>query len=330
MSDLKYVNILNYVSETPWAILPSKLAVILELLRFRAEGGRLSEEEIQARIGAVAKPQARTAGAIAVLPLFGTIDHRAAMMTEMSGGTSVERFTQDFRQALADPAVGAIVLDVDSPGGSVYGVDELSAEIYKGRSQKPIAAIANSMAASAAYYLASAADSLSVIPSGEVGSIGVLAAHTDMSGAMQAEGLKRTLISAGQYKTEANPFEPLTDEAQAYIQSRVDEYYNAFVSAVARNRGVSIDEVQTGYGQGRMVGAKTAKRLGMVDHVETMDELMTRLARQMGQQQGARAEGEPVRIIVDGVEQVATAFDLPFSKAALDLRRRRLKLAGKR
>ena len=169
------------------------------------------------------------------------------------------------------------------------GVEELSAEIFQARGQKPITAVANSLAASAAYWIATAADELVVTPSGEVGSIGVFAAHEDVSGMLEQAGVKVNLVSAGRYKTEGNPFEPLTEEARASIQGRVDEYYEQFVSAVARNRGVKRSEVRNGFGEGRVVGAKQAVSLGMADRVGTLDETINR-ALGGRRSRGARAD----------------------------------------
>jgi signal peptide peptidase SppA len=277
MSD--YQHIVAHVRDTPWAILPAKLVAILDFISIKAAGGNLTAEEIEQRIGAGRRPTARTAGAIAVLPLYGVISQRMNMMSAASGGTSIEQFTSGFRSALADPQVGAIVLDVDSPGGSVQGVAELADEIHRGGRQKQIIAVANSMSASAAYWIGSAANELVVTPSGEVGSIGVLAAHQDVSEAQEKIGVKTSLVSAGKYKTEGNPFEPLTDEARAYIQARVDEHYGMFLKSVATQRKVSLDTVRDGFGQGRMVGAKAAVKLGMADSIGTLDETIARLSK---------------------------------------------------
>lgn len=299
-----YKHIVQVVIETPWAILPAKLAIIRDLLAFRAAGGRLTPEEIRARLGesfpvsevvGVVEKRATPAsqgGGVAVLPLVGTIIQRADAFTEVSGAVSVQRFTQSFRQALADPNVGSIVIDVDSPGGQVSGVEELSTEIFQARGQKPITAVANSLAASAAYWIATAADEVVVTPSGEVGSIGVFAAHEDISGMLEQEGVKMSLVSAGKFKTEGNPFEPLTEEARASIQGRVDEYYEMFVLAVARNRGVKRSEVRNGFGEGRVVGAKEAVSLGMADRVATLDETVNKLLGGRRSRRAAAAEVE--------------------------------------
>ena len=271
--------LLNTVLETPWAILPGKLAVILAVVARHEAGEKLSPDEVKAQIGAARRPVPANAGGIAVLPLFGTILPRANLMVNTSGAMSAEYFSALFRAALADPAVGAVVLDVDSPGGAVPGIDELSSEIFKARGAKPIVAVANHLAASAAYWIATAADELVVTPSAEAGSIGVFAAHDDLSGLMEREGVKTTLISSGKYKVEGNPFEPLGDEARAAIQSRVNDYYEMFVKAVARNRGVKAADVRNGFGEGRVMGARDAVDYGMADRVETMAQTIERLAR---------------------------------------------------
>lgn len=275
---MKYEHIVSLVRETPWAILPSKLAVITDLLAFRAAGGRLTDEEITARVGAVEAPAQGMVGQIAVLPLFGVLMQRADLMSEMSGATSVERFATTFRAAVDDSQVRAIVINIDSPGGSVFGIDELSALVAEARATKDVVAVANSLAASAAYWVAASASEVVVTPGGEVGSIGVLAAHIDESRANDAAGLTVSLVSAGKYKTEGNPFEPLGEEARGMLASRVGDYYTMMTNRIAAGRGVSGDAVRSGFGEGRVVGAKQAKSLGMADRVETLEATIDRLA----------------------------------------------------
>ena len=269
---------------TPWAVLPGTLAMMQAILGRWASGVKLSDAEIAAAIGqAPAEAAARRnreqsagGGSIAVLPVFGLISHRATMVSDVSTGinTSTETLGQRIKDAVNDQAIGAIVLDIDSPGGSVYGVAELADQIYAARESKPVIASVNSLSASAAYWIASAASEIVITPGGEAGSIGVYAAHKDMSAQLEQAGVKVTLISAGQYKTEGNPFEPLSDEAREAIQASVNQYYNAFTAGVARNRGVKHNAVLTGYGQGRTLGAEQAIREGLADRIGTFADVI--------------------------------------------------------
>lgn len=265
-----------------WAIIPEKLVVISGVLEAWARGTCVRPEAFNDRPDRRAGPEARRAGAVAVVPLFGTIVQRAGLVTEYSGGTSAERFISSVRAALADPTVDAVVLDVDSPGGAVAGTVEAANALFSMRGQKPIVAVANSLAASAAYWIATQADEVVVTPSGDVGSIGVFSVHHEDSVAAERYGVKTTLVSAGKFKTAGNPYEPLGDEARALMQSRVDDAYVEFVSAVARGRGVSPKDVRSGFGEGAIVGASEAKRLGMADRVATLDETVARLSGRGG------------------------------------------------
>jgi capsid assembly protease len=153
------------------------------------------------------------------------------------------------------------------------------------------------LAASAAYWVGCAAGEFYVTPGGEVGSIGVWQAHQDYSEAMAAEGVKTTLISAGKYKVEGNPYTPLDAEAQGFMQSRVDDYYAAFTKQVAKGRGVGIDAVRNGMGQGRVLGADAALAENMVDGVMTFDQVVKKMQAnaKAGFMQTARSRSSAVR-----------------------------------
>jgi signal peptide peptidase SppA len=154
-------------------------------------------------------------------------------------------------------------------------VPELAEEIRSARGKKPIIAVSNASMASAAYWIGSAASELVVTPSGQVGSIGVFSIHEDHSKQLAEEGVAVTLIRAGKYKTEGNPFEPLSDEARAAVQGEVDRYYSLFTRDVAKGRRVDVEAVRNGFGQGRMVNAQDALKLGMVDRVATLDDVLS-------------------------------------------------------
>lgn len=276
---MKYVHILTAFAGEIWAMQPEKLQAIVDLLVFQAEGGKLSDEEIQSKVfKQEERAVARQDGQIALLPFRGVISNRIAMMNDVSsgGGTSSEAFGKLFQAAVNDDGIKAIIMDVDTPGGATSGTSELSNQIYSARGSKPIIAHVNANAGSAGYWACSGADEIVVTPSGQVGSIGVYGVHDDMSEKLAKDGVKKTLISAGPFKTEGNPFGPLSDEARAAVQQRVDAAYGSFVRDVARNRGVAISAVRDGFGQGRMVDAQDAVSQGMADKVGTLEDTLKR------------------------------------------------------
>jgi len=250
-----------------------------------------------------AGPVRSTRRAIAVLPLLGPISQRAGLMTALFGGSSTERFGRMLDETAADASVGAIVLEVDSPGGSVAGVPELAVKVAAAKAKKPVVAVANGMMASAAYWIGSQASELVVTPSGEVGSIGVWSMHTDLSEALAKEGVKVTLISAGPHKTELNPYEPPSLEALEYEQQQVDRYYGEFVDAVADGRRKTAATVRKEMGGGRLVGPKAALAAGMADRVATIETTIRRLGGRLAEQDRAAAEAERRRVILERMER---------------------------
>jgi signal peptide peptidase SppA len=273
---------------TPWALMPKRLASLHSVLMRWSQSVPASSQTRETVAADRAARDARSmasasssSGGIAVLPLYGVVMQRGNMVQDVSapGVTSTQVFSKALKAALQDGGVSQILIDIDSPGGSVYGVAELADEILAARKIKPIVAIANSMAASAAYWIGCSASELYVTPGGEVGSIGVWQAHQDMSAALDYAGIKTTLISAGKYKTEGNPYAALDEDATAFLQSRVDDYYGAFVAAVAKGRGVGVASVRDGMGQGRVLGADAALAQRMVDGIATMPEVIRKMQR---------------------------------------------------
>jgi signal peptide peptidase SppA len=281
---MEYERIVTQFLQGIWAIDENKLREIAAFLAAKANGAELPH--YQARTAPPARVIEVAAGhsgkgaraAVAILPIYGTIVHRANLATDFSGGTSLEKATQQLRSFVADPSVGSIVLDVDSLGGSVYGLEEFADELRKANSIKQVTAVANPVAASAAYWILSQAGEAVVTPSGEVGSIGVLAVHEDVSKFLETRGVKTTMIKAGRYKGDTAPQFPLNDDARTYVQKNVDAYFDKFVSAVSRGRDVSSKEVRNGFGEGRMVLAAGALKMNMIDRVATLDDTIARIA----------------------------------------------------
>lgn len=266
---MKYQAIIRKMLQVPWAIMPAKLAEITDFMAAQAAGEKLTPEEVAEVTQSARSSQARQVSKTAVIPIMGTIVNRETSLTRTSGLASVKGIQAQLTEALNDGEVSSILLDIDSPGGTVEGIADLAASIRKARSQKPILASVDGLGASAAYYLASQATRLAVTQTSEVGSIGVIMAHQDFSQAMEKEGIHTTLVTAGKYKGEFNPFSALSEEAVAEMQAQVDYYYDLFLTDVAKGRGVSKAQVRKEFGQGRLVRPKQALAKGMIDAIET-------------------------------------------------------------
>lgn len=225
---------------------------------------------------------------VAVVPVIGPITKRDTMFSFLFGGTSVNRLIAQVKALRADESVSAVLLNVDSPGGSSSGLTELAAEIRSLRESKRVVAIVNDMAASGGYWIASQANEIVGTPSSLTGSVGAYTLHVDYSGALAKEGIKPTYIYAGKHKVDGNPYEPLSDEAKAHAQSIVDSIYATFVNDVATGRGVSAATVRSDYGEGRVLVAKDAKAAGMIDRIDTYSGVLSRMAQ--GRATGTRAE----------------------------------------
>lgn len=290
---MKYPAIAAAFFNTPHAIAAEKLAEIELFLRSKIHGEPLAwDDEGDRRHSPNAGPRdgVQMVGRIALVPVFGVLAQRMNLMSSMSGGTSTEALGATIDNLVADRGVKSIVLNIDSPGGSIFGIPELADKMLRAREEKRIVAVANSTAASAAYWLASQASEIAVTPSGRVGSIGVIAAHTDESKAEEMAGVKTTYITAGEYKGEG--YKPLTDESQAALQKEVDAYYGMFTAAVAKGRGVTAHRVEQDYGKGRTVLAKDAFAAGMVDRVATLEQTIRRLGGEEAASASARAARE--------------------------------------
>jgi len=267
-------NLLQYIGSQAWAMPPEYVGVLLSMIK---NGGHGEEAALSRKDE---NKTAKSPGNIAVVPVSGFINARMSMLERIMPGimTSAEGLEAMIRAAYDDDDNKAIVLDINSPGGMAAGVPELATAIRSMRGgDKPIIAQVQGMAASAAYWIASATDEIVATPSSVVGSIGVIAIHEDISRMEEDMGITNTVISAGKYKSEGNPFEPLTEEGRAAIQARVDDYYKMFVAAVAEGRDTDKATVRSGYGEGRTVIAEKAKSEGMIDRIGSMRDTLQRL-----------------------------------------------------
>lgn len=226
-------------------------------------------QEIEARD--ITKPV--VVGKVAVIDIKGPLWDRDNILARWFGN-SYEAIEAQLINAVNSKKVRKIVFDIDSGGGEASGMDELATVIRDVGIQKNTASFVRGMMASAAYGLGSAANEIIATPTSEIGSIGTVLVHQDISGMLEQDGVKLTVIKAGQYKWEGNAYEPLGEEAKEYFQDQVNKYYSRFVSTVAANRGVTRAEVTENYGQGRMMIATDALASAMIDRTGKMIDAM--------------------------------------------------------
>jgi capsid assembly protease len=297
------------VLTSPWAIMPEKLLEIQAIYATHLRGEKIDITGIEAAAGKPLQndrtPYQVDRG-VAIIGIEGIIAKKMNMFTKISGGVSTQIVKADFRQAMADPAVKAILLVIDSPGGTVDGTEELAAEIASARGVKPVITYTDGVMASAAYWIGSAADAIYI--SGDtawVGSIGVVTSHTDYSGWEEKMGLKTTEIYAGKYKRIDSEYQPLSQEGRDYIQSQVDYIYSTFARTVAAHRsdaGLAIppDGEAIPWADGKIFIGSQALEQGLADGVSSIDRLIDDMAqgRIAGQfQLWARLEREKDAII---------------------------------
>jgi signal peptide peptidase SppA len=208
-----------------------------------------------------------------LIPIINMLTDRPGYFT----GTSYRDIDAATRAAVGNPMVGIIGYEIHSPGGSVAGLKEVGATIAYASQRKPTVAFVSTLAASAAYHLASQTREIILSPSGEVGSVGVFSMHADFSRQLDQDGVTISFIHAAPFKIEANPYQPLGDEARVHIQSRVNEAYDEFVAAVARGRKRSEAFVKKNFGQGRTVTAELALASGMVNSIQSLDSAISRI-----------------------------------------------------
>lgn len=228
----------------------------------------------------------RTAAGVAIIPIVGTLVQRGDSMDAASGLVGYNRIAGQLQAAVNDPQASAILLEIDSNGGEAAGVIDLASKIQSAASKKPLWAIANEQAFSAAYWLASSGSKLFVPQTGMVGSIGVVMLHVDQSQRDAKQGLVYTPIFAGDRKVDFSSHAPLTDAAAQVAQAEVDRLYELFVAAVADARGVDPQVVRDT--QAGLLNPDAAMQAGLVDGVKAFDEVLAELA---AEGQHARTHG---------------------------------------
>jgi signal peptide peptidase SppA len=293
----------QFLAGQPWAITQDYALRMIEIyeraLDRKAKGEDFDREAVEKELG---RPLDNTRGAVTIrdgvakIPVEGPIFRRADFFTEISGASTIESLSTDLNAALENPDVKAIILYVDSPGGEVNGTSEFSDMIFAARkaSDKPIIAYVSHLAASAAYWIASAADEVVVDNTASLGSIGVVAVVPD-----PAKQNSKTIEFVSSQSPNKRP-NPNTEKGKATIQDHVDDLAQVFVDAVARNRGVTSETVVQDFGRGGLMIGQKAVTAGLADRVGSYESVLAEL------QQGMKPKKKQRSIKVNGQSTLAT------------------------
>ena len=298
---------LSDVINAPWAIQPEILSEIQNIYAAHARNEQIDIAAVEARIGKTLANEQQgytVQNGVAVIPIHGVIGKRMNMFSQISGGASTQLIERDVKNALADSKVNSILLHIDSPGGTVDGTQNLASVIREARTQKPVMTFADGTIASAAYWIGSAADEIvSASDTTQIGSIGVVATHTDYSQAEASQGIKTTEITAGKYKRIASNTAPLSKEGAAYLQDQVDQLYTIFVDSVAQNRQTDSATVMERMADGRVFLSKEAMRRGMIDHIASLETTINNMATGVWPMSKAN-EPQPTQPVAMTVEKI--------------------------
>lgn len=326
---MKYPHLAARLFNTPLLVHPGKLDAIIAGLGGRllgsavqldavADSAGIAPEMFSTRRGTRGDTGYVVTDGVAVIHAIGALVHRSRMDGASSYLLGYNELAIQVEAAQADPDVHAILQVWDSPGGEVAGAFEYAQRMHALRGSKPMWAIADSMAASAAYLGGSAFEHLAVSSTGYVGSIGVVMRHVDFSRALDNEGIRVTHIFAGSHKVDGNPYEPLPKSVQTDMQAEIDGLYAMFVDAVAQHRGISADSVRAT--QAQVYRGQAAVSLGLADRVATTDQLISELSAQRARTYpagpSARTTATTEGVTMSGTTPQAPAGAAPNAAAA--------------
>ena len=251
-----------------WAIHPKSLNKMLETL---PDLKNLTREAVKFTPEPKERDDFLLRDGVAIIPVTGVLSKRMTFWSWLFGGSSYIALAEIYSSALNDPDVEGILLDMDTPGGTVNGVEAFGNLVYASREVKPVAAFGNGMITSAGYWIASATKKIIVEQTTDVGSIGILMVHQDWSKFDDKMGIKRTVLSSGKYKALGNDSQPLSDLARETFQQELDYIYTQFVDTVARNRGAEPKTVLEDMADGRVFIGQQAVDAGLADMTGSLE-----------------------------------------------------------
>jgi len=291
-------SVIDYILDSRWAITPAALSAIIDIVSKNVNTTidpkifHKSDYEVDPKDANILLLNRKNAllknegtildgtldtivrDRVAIIPVLGPIFPRANLLTSMSGATSLQDVSNDFNIALNDTHIQSIIFDIDSPGGLLTDLDAFAEMVFKAQAQKPIISFVTGLAASAAFWIASATSEIIAARTGEVGSIGVIATARDTSEKDQKAGVQNIDIISSISPLKRTDLK--TEEGRKGVQNIVNELGMIFVGTVARNRGTNSEDVINNYGKGDVMLAKDALTVGMIDGIDTLESIINR------------------------------------------------------
>ena len=304
---------------SPWLITESKLNDIHSLYTSHLRGEGVDISAVEQRLGKelLNESQGYTINSgVAIIPIQGVIGKKMNMFTEISGGASTQLIERDIKNALNDPNVKSIMLNIDSPGGTVDGTESLAEVVRVAKTQKPVLTFADGLMASAAYWIGSAANEIvAASDTTQVGSIGVITKHIDVSEAEKIDGIKTTVIAAGKNKATGNQHNPLSDGDKEIIQAQLNDINKIFTESVAKNRNTTAENVKETFGQGLVFLAKEAQSKQMIDHIADFDTTIENMSAGVWPANGVKVASDQVIIEKTQTKQRTKNMDIETLRA---------------
>ncbi len=305
---------LNYLMSRMWALDQSLLTLMGDIANRQFSADELGDvfdqqpEALEGKSGRALTPSMELReGGVAVIHVSGVISRYSSLFHAICGGTSTQMLAKDFTQALDDPAVRGIVLNIDSPGGDANGIHELAEMIYQGRGKKPVIAYVGGDGASAAYWVATAADEVVIDATARLGSIGVVMTIKRTKDSEDVETLE--IVSS---QSPNKRLDPGSKEGREAYQSRLDELADVFIDRVARNMAVERDTVLKEFGRGGILIGQNAVDKGMATRLGSLEGVIAELKggkKPMSKESKNNASGgdDQVTLTLPGTEQMSAA-----------------------
>ena len=301
--------VLNFLSDHPWLATEASIKTIINIAQ-RQNDLKAVEAKLGRPLNNTQNVEVRDG--VAILSINGPIFRYASWFHQISGGTSIQILAKDLNTALEDDEVESILLNIDSPGGQANGISEFASMLFEARKIKPIHAFVGGNAASAAYWIASAASKITISDTAILGSIGTVIQIQDTSVKDKKDGVRTfDLVSR---KSPLKRVDATTEQGQEQILKTLDSMTDVFIGAVAKFRGVEVEKVEKDFGKGGVLVGQENVDNGLADELGSFEGILSELQNKINNEDLNMSETktEKVELTIESVKK-----DFPLIAQAL-------------